>query len=60
MITVEIRINKDVLLKVTAIRTEEMRGEKHKYMVDDGREIYHDRKRGAVKLAAILLQGLTQ
>lgn len=59
MIIVEIRINKDVLLKCSAIRTDERRGEKHKYNLDDGREIYHNRRDGAVKLACIMLQGLT-
>ncbi|KKL59059.1 hypothetical protein LCGC14_2219150 [marine sediment metagenome] len=59
MITVEIKIDHDVLLKCTAIRSGEMKEEKHKYNLDDGREIYHNRKNGAVALACIMLQGLT-
>lgn len=56
MITVSILINGEPIFTRTARNQSEVNDKKeHLYIVDDGSEIYHARKDGAVKLAKKML-----
>lgn len=60
MITVTIAINNRVIYARSAVNTDRKNGTETIYAVDDGSEIRHNRKYGAVKLAMKMLLTLEE
>lgn len=61
MLTVAIMINgRNPIFARTAVNTDERKGKKVAYRVDDGSTVWHDPKDGAVKLAMKLLKTIKE
>lgn len=64
MITVEIKINGRTIYKRSAKQSgmplRDMGKHMRVYQTDDGQEILHNRKRGAIRLAIKMLRGLRE
>jgi len=60
MITVNILMNGQPIYTRSAKNVKKMKGDMYQYKLDDGSEIVHNRKHGAIKLAIKMLKQIKE